>query len=395
MSAHLETRIRSGGPKRILSCDGGGIRGMISVEILAAIEAQFRQACGRPDARLNEFFDFVCGTSTGAIIATCISAGMSVEQIRRFYEDNGRSMFDKAFVLKRLQYSYNAEPLACTLQTALNQALGRAAAEPWAELGDPGLKSVLMMVLRNHTTDSPWFVSNNPYAKYNARARHDCNLLLPLWQLVRASTAAPTYFPPEVVTLGKDAPKPYDFIFVDGGVTTYNNPAFMAFQMATAAPYAMNWATGEDRLLVVSVGTGKSASEARDVTADQMDLLYHAKTVPDALMNAATDGWDLACRTLGRCLSGDAIDREVGTMVDGDPHSPTATGPKLFTYVRYNAVLTREWLDLHGLRGIHPDRVRMLDAVDNIPQLKEIGQAAASAQVKAAHFARFWPTPGP
>ena len=57
-----------------------------------------------------------------------------------------------------------------------------------------------MMVMRNHSTDSPWPVSNNPYAKYNDRSRDDCNLDLPLWQLVRASTAAPTYFPPEVVT---------------------------------------------------------------------------------------------------------------------------------------------------------------------------------------------------
>lgn len=393
MSAHLEARIRATGPKRILACDGGGIRGMISVEILAGIEDWFRRATGRDDARLNEFFDFVCGTSTGAIIAACVSAGMEVEQIRRFYEDNGRSMFDKAFILKRLQYSYDAEPLSCTLQVALNQALGLPGAKPWAQLGDTGLKSVLMMVLRNHTTDSPWFVSNNPFAKYNARARADCNLLLPLWQLVRASTAAPTYFPPEVITLGEGSERPYDFIFVDGGVTTYNNPAFMAFQMATAAPYQMNWATGENRMLLVSVGTGRAASEARDVNAGQMDLLYHAKTVPDALMNAASDGWDLACRTLGRCLAGSEIDREVGTLVEGDPHRPTSTGPKLFTYVRYNAQLTREWLDANGLRDIHPDKVRALDAVDNIPQLRRIGQACAAAQVRAAHLEGFLPSP--
>jgi uncharacterized protein len=53
--------------------------------------------------------------------------------------------------------------------------------------------------MRNVTTDSPWPVTNNPYAKYNARNRADRNLDLPLWQLVRASTAAPVYFPPEVV----------------------------------------------------------------------------------------------------------------------------------------------------------------------------------------------------
>lgn len=392
----LEARIRAAGPKRILSCDGGGIRGMISVEILAEIEAHFRLASGRADARLNEFFDFVCGTSTGAIIATCISAGMSIDQIRRFYEDNGRDMFDKAFILKRLLYSYEAEPLARKLQVALNEALGHNATEsdPWVKLGSPGLKSVLMVVMRNHSTDSPWFVTNNPFAKYNALTRPDCNLHLPLWQLVRASTAAPVYFPPELVTLGAGTDKSYDFVFVDGGVTTYNNPAFMAFQMATAAPYRMNWMTGEDRLLIVSVGTGKAPSEARDTQADQMDLLYHARTVPGALMNAASDGWDLACRTLGRCLTGDAIDRNVGTMVMTDPGQPTSTGPKLFRYLRYNALLTREGLNELGLGDIQPEKVRMLDAVDNIPQLQRIGRACAATQVRAAHLEGFMPGPG-
>ena len=102
-------------------------------------------------------------------------------------------------------------------------------------LGSDKLQTLLILVMRNATTDSPWPVSNNPYAKYNDPARHDCNLTLPLWRLVRASTAAPTYFPPEVVPIG-----PNNFIFVDGGVTMYNNPAFLAFLMATTEAYWPN-----------------------------------------------------------------------------------------------------------------------------------------------------------
>jgi patatin-like phospholipase/acyl hydrolase len=225
------------------------------VEILAKMEFQLRIALGRgPDFVLADYFDFVCGTSTGAIIAACISSGMSMEKIRQFYLDSGKQMFDKASLLKRLQYNYNDEPLARLLREALNSQLG----ETDAKLGSDHLKTLLMMVMRNHSTDSPWPVSNNPFAKYNNRSRDDCNLDLPLWQLVRASTAAPTYFPPEVVTLGSQ--KKYDFIFVDGGVTTYNNPAYLAFQIATAKPYKVNWQTGEDQLLIVSVGTGSAAN---------------------------------------------------------------------------------------------------------------------------------------
>ena len=84
---------------------------------------------------------------------------------------------------------------------------------------------------RNATTDSPWPLSNNPFAKYNQLERDDCNLKFPLWQLVRASTAAPVFFPPEKIKAGKR-----EFVFVDGGVTTYNNPAFIAFLMATVEP---------------------------------------------------------------------------------------------------------------------------------------------------------------
>ena len=50
--------------------------------------------------------------------------------------------------------------------------------------------------------------------------------------------------------------------------------------MATAAPYGINWATGSDRLLVVSVGTGKAANARLDLQADDLWLLDHAKNIP-------------------------------------------------------------------------------------------------------------------
>ena len=131
---------------------------------------------------------------------------------------------------------------------------------------------------------------------------------------MRASTAAPTFFPPEVVTFAEGTPNEYSFIFVDGGVTTYNNPAFLAFQMATAAPYRLNWATGTDKLLIVSVGTGSAPKAQPKLEVDDMHLIHHAKTIPSALMNAAAAGWDMTCRMLGDCRFGAPIDREFGAM---------------------------------------------------------------------------------
>jgi predicted acylesterase/phospholipase RssA len=393
MSDKLSSRIQSRAPKKILACDGGGILGLMSVEILAKLESDLRAKLGKPGLVLSDYFDFVCGTSTGAVIATCISAGMSMDTLRDFYVGSGEQMFDKASVLKRLRYSYNDEPLAAKLRVEFNRALGYPEGAPFATLGDPNLRTLLMLVMRNHTTDSPWPVSNNPRAKYNQRIREDgtprldCNLDLPLWQLVRASTAAPTYFPPEVVTFAPGTPSEYQFIFVDGGVTTYNNPAFLAFQMATAAPYKVDWATGVDKLLILSVGTGSAAKARPDLTAGDLWLVDHAKNVPAALMNAASAGWDMACRVLGECRFGANIDREIGDMVAGA--QANWTGPKQFAYVRYDPDVTQQGLDALGLSGVKAENVQLMDSVKYIPEIQQVGKAYAATHVRPEQLAGF------
>lgn len=381
----LETRIRATGPKKMLCCDGGGIRGLISVEILSAMEDALRSKLGKgPDFVLADFFDYVCGTSTGGVIAVCISMGMPMSRVRAFYEASGKQMFDKASLFDRLRFKFNDEPLARKLREELGAD---------TTLGSDKLRTVLMMVMRNATTDSPWPLSNNPFAKYNARSRADCNLDLPLWQLVRASTAAPTYFPPEVVNFGgpgETANKPYSFIFVDGGVTAYNNPAFLAFQMATASPYQLNWATGEKNLLIVSVGTGGSSLADAHLAAGDLNLLYNATSIPSALMNAASAGWDMACRTLGDCLHGAPIDREFDAMVGMTPEGKSnSTVPKLFSYVRYNPELSNEGLAALNLSNIDPADVQRLDSVDHMKEIQQVGRAYADQHFKVDHLARF------
>lgn len=375
-------RIKANGPKKILACDGGGILGLMSVEILSKIEEHLRKKSGKREFVLADYFDFVCGTSTGAVIAACIACGMSMEKVRKFYLESGNEMFDPAGLLKRLHQKYDDEPLAKKLRQEFSDALGSD-----ATLGSPNLRCMLMMVMRNATTDSPWPVSNNPHAKYNDRTRPDCNLLLPLWQLVRASTAAPTFFPPEVVTLAKGKPEEKTFIFVDGGVTTYNNPAFLAFLMATAAPYKVSWPTGARDLLVVSVGTGTAPRENASLRPSEMHLLFNAASIPGALMNAASAGHDLACRVLGDCRHGDPIDREVGDLRVGE--HPNFTGGKLFTYMRYDPLITAKGLADLGLADVDPANVQTLDSVKYTRDIQRVGIAYAERNVEAKHFDGF------
>lgn len=368
----LEERIKKPGQKKILTLDGGGIRGIMTVEVLAGIEETLRKRLGKDDKFvLADYFDFFAGTSTGAIIAACLSLGMSSAQIRDFYVASGKEMFDKAFLLKRFRYKYEDEKLAGKLKEVFGAK---------TTLGSPKLKTLLMMVMRNATTDSPWPLSNNPGAKYNQPDRKDCNLNLPLWQLVRASTAAPVYFPPEVIDI-----KTHQFVFVDGGITTYNNPAFQAFLMATVEPYNLNWAAGQDKLLIVSVGTGTSPQANADLAPDDMNLIYNAGSIPSALMYAALNEQDFLCRTFGACLAGDPLDREVGDMIG--QKGPVM--PKLFTYLRYNAELSREGLDSLGLTNIKPENVQQLDSVEHIAELQRVGQAVVQKKVRPEHFAAF------
>jgi len=369
----FEQRIGKDGPKKLLALDGGGIRGVITLEVLKKIESILRERASNPNLVLSDYFDYVSGTSTGAIIATCISIGMPVDAIAKFYHESGPAMFSRAGLLKRFWYKFNDESLAEKLQSVFGQE---------TTLGDPKIRTLLMMVMRNATTDSPWPVSNNPFAKYNDRGREDCNLRLPLWKLVRASTAAPTYFPPELVTVGNK-----DFLFVDGGVTMYNNPAFQMFLMATLEPYKLGWRSGADRMLIVSVGTGTSPSPDANLQSGDMNLAYQASSIPAALMYAALNEQDLLCRVFGKTLAGCELDREIRDMKN-------ATGPlegKLFTYARYNAELSDEGLGQLGLSGIRPANVRQMDSVDFIPEMMRVGQKVAEIEVKSEHFDGFLP----
>jgi len=391
------SRMRQPGPKKILACDGGGIRGLITVEILARLEADLRQHFAQPDLLLGDYFDFICGTSTGAIIASCLSCGMDMATIRNFYLDHGVSMFERARWYLKLHEKYEAEPLARILRQAFHDQLRRNAAQQVddngvVELGDPRLKGLLMLMLRNHSTDSPWPVCNNPLARYNQTDRDDCNLRLPLWQLVRASTAAPTFFPPEVVTLASGTDQEYSFVFVDGGMTTYNNPAWMAVQMATTSPYGINWRTGVDQLLVVSVGTGNAPTARPDLRPEEMWLLDHAKSIPMALMNAATDGWDMVCRTVGECRFGAPVDREFGSMIQSPgtpPDQSNWSGAKQFAYVRYDPLTSRVGLDSLGLTQIPEQDLAAMDDVGKIPELRQVGSAYAEHHLSLDHLSGF------
>ncbi|EJG0713407.1 patatin-like phospholipase family protein [Vibrio parahaemolyticus] len=383
LNDHLSPQDRESVRHKMLALDGGGIRGIITLEVLAEMERQLALKTGQgADFRLCDFFDYVSGTSTGAIIAAGIARGLSTQELLEIYKKHGEEMFDKTFLINRLKAFYKGEPLEKLLKKKLGE---KATLEP------EYLKCLLLIVTKNLTTDSPWPISSNPNAKFNDLARPDCNLKIPLWQLVRASTAAPVYFPPEVLQWDEsDSDK--TFVFVDGGMTPYNNPAFLLYQMATQPVYRLNWQAGEDKMLIVSIGTGNAAICGPESGDAHRNLFSNITGIPGGLMYAASVEQDINCRMIGRCVYGAPIDRELGDLIpreeNGDKIPLSKNLDKAFLYARYNAELSRSGLDALGLRDVEPEQVQKLDSIKHMNDLARIGQAVAKS-FSLEHFGAF------
>src|SRR5271154_3453944 len=97
--------------KRILSLDGGGIRGVFILQILKKIEQLLRDEKKNPDLLLADEFHFIAGTSTGAIIATFLSWRMAAKDIETLYVTHAKQMFTKAPWYARWKTKFQAEAI--------------------------------------------------------------------------------------------------------------------------------------------------------------------------------------------------------------------------------------------------------------------------------------------
>jgi len=379
-SSLLTQRMDRPGPKKMLCIDGGGIRGHIAIEVIAGIEALLRARSGNPGSFvLSDYFDFFSGTSTGAIIAAALAMGLRVSTLRELYDEHGAAMFQKNPWYKRFGAKYSK----ARLESALKRVFGERTL-----LGDSNLRSLLMIVTRNANTGSPWPLTNNPRAMFNQRENEDgsenemCNLDIPLWRLIRASTAAPTFFEPEEIAFG-----PKSFSFVDGGITPYNNPSFLTFLTATHPAYRVGWPTGAKNLLLVSVGTGSAPCDVDSRHIRHMNMLDHARDIPMALLQASKEQQDILCRLLGECLLGEPIDLELGALGAGSPG--IAGLGKLFTYCRLDVELSDTSLKDLGLSKPAIAQLCRMDSVRHAQDLKRIGEKVRDAHVVPQLFRDF------
>jgi uncharacterized protein len=365
-----------GKPKRILTLDGGGLRGVLSLGILERIEALLRDRySGDPDFRLCHYFDLIAGTSTGSIIAAALAQGWSVAQLRDRYLELGRQVFSRSLLrqgLFRARYDKRA------LNAQLQEVLGAE-----TTLGSPRLLTGLLVVTKRLDTGSVWPLGNNPRGKYFAAGVEGSarNADYLLWRVVRASTAAPSFFEPESITVSAAADhRAVVGNFVDGGVSPFNDPSLLAFLYATLEGYGVRWPTGGDRLLLVSVGTGrKDPVERKSNIAIGHAVRALASVIQDcAAQQRALLQWMSESPTAG------VIDGEVG-----DLREDVIPGGPLLSYLRYDVDLRRDSvlsLDDSAADTRRIDSLARFDMPQNMDQLHRLGLLAGRRDVDPEDF---------
>jgi uncharacterized protein len=224
---------------RILSIDGGGIRGVFPAMFLASIEAELKRRGGRQS--IYQHFDLIAGTSTGGIIALALALGMPAHDMYKLYLDNAATIFGNRRGLfgrvRRSKYDRNAlEDLVRGEFKKLNNG-----ADPLLH----DVKTNVCIPIYDLMQGKPSVLKND----YHAAFKRDFHI--PAYQVAMATSAAPTYFDPYSTQYTDLHGMEQQFTNkVDGGVVA-NDPALLAIIEAQKA-----FGQELQDLKVLSIGTG-------------------------------------------------------------------------------------------------------------------------------------------
>ena len=260
---------------KVLSIDGGGIRGIIPAIILGELEKRLGK-------ELNKAFDLIAGTSTGGIIAlglgTACNLGAqglgedpsnggkpySPDELLNLYVQNGAEIFKKNIFTPEKELilpKYSPDSLERILAKFFQDVELASALTPLL-ISSYDLQSQLPFFFKSHR------IAGNP--DYNWKVR----------DVARATSAAPTFFPPLHLTQGTQ-----DYALVDGGVCV-NNPAMAAYAEARSL-----YPDGA-KFVVVSVGTGDRQDRITYAAAREWGLLGWAKQIVPVFMDSVSESAD-------------------------------------------------------------------------------------------------------
>ncbi|MHA3060767.1 CBASS cGAMP-activated phospholipase [Acinetobacter sp. ANC 4636] len=192
---------------KILCLNGGGVRGLFTISLLAEIETIIEKRENRTDVKIGDYFDLITGTSIGGILALGLASGKSARELLEKFESSAASIFP----LDRFRWKkfwtlfrpiYKSEPLYETVKSMIGDTV---------KFED--LERRVMITSLNLSTGKPKFFKtpHNPNFNYDREIR--------LIDAAMATSAAPTYFKPHLI-------EDTGHYFGDGGLVA-NNPSFI------------------------------------------------------------------------------------------------------------------------------------------------------------------------
>ena len=261
--------------RRILSLDGGGIRGLVTCRWLTAVEDALRKA-GKPG--LAGSFDLVAGSSTGAIIACGLSLGLSPQRVADLYRERRHEIFPgiAGRLWSRAGRFFSQGPSAPRydargLEKVLKEVFG----------GTTLARAKVPLLVTSYDT-----IARAPVMFKSFKPEHRT---LPMWQVCRASSAAPTYFPAFGMRV-----EGHGCALIDGGVVA-NNPTACAIAEALRKDARVDHPRD---LVVLSVGSGERTRTIDLKSAREWGALEWAVPIIDVLFDGNTDSVDYIARHL-------------------------------------------------------------------------------------------------
>ncbi len=349
---------------RILSVDGGGIRGLIPALVIADLERRLRARAGER-ARIADYFDLFAGTSTGGLVALALTAPdpgdphrprVSAADLAGFYVEDGPRIFDRtAWQKLRTLWGYagpkySLEPLADAVRERLG---GVMLAEALREV----VVTAYDMAGREPFFFKRWR-ARAPLGPGGPRRNH------PIVDAALATAAAPTYFPSHALD-GR--------VLIDGGVFA-NNPSIVAIAEALKATVGRA-RTEVDDLLLVSIGTGVHERGFDQGAVSGWGrvgwILPHGGEPPllGAVLDGASDGADHWAHML--------LNHDPGAAAPG--RGEVGRGPRYFRLqVRLERPIALDDAGPEVLAGALPDAAATLIA-DRDAELDEIADRLVAA----------------
>lgn len=308
--------------KKILSIDGGGIRGIIPGQIIVEIENAF-------GVKVANDFDLVAGTSTGGILACAFllehpnepnTPKFTSEEVVGLYFERGDQIFDVPFFHKIrtvggiLDEKYPADGIEDALQDYF---------------GDAWLKDLLRPCII-----TSYDIINRKghfFGQHKAKTNADFNFRVK--DVARATSAAPTYFECEQIMSEKGGA----FTLIDGGVFV-NNPSLVAYaEGRNIFKIKGEEATAKD-MKILSIGTGFTRKPYAYKDAKNWGMAEWVQPVIDIMMSGASE---VAHYQLNK-IYGTIDDPSQYLRIDGDLKS-TDIDPDMDCATKENMTLLKEF----------------------------------------------------